>query len=66
MKITRLHRAVILMLMMLFTGIYVFFTLPGEKKFDIYDFLPLAAMVLGVAAIVVKIIVGLILGGFLG
>ena len=48
MKITRLHRAIFLMATMLFMGIYVFFTLPGEKKFDIYDFLPLAVMMIGV------------------
>ena len=48
MKITRLHRAVILMLTMLFVGIYFWFTLSGDNKFDVYDLIPLATMVVGV------------------
>lgn len=48
MKITRLHRAVLLMTAMLAMGIYVFFALPGEKKYDANDIVPLMAMVLGV------------------
>ena len=48
MKITRLHRSVILMTAMLAMGIYSFFVLPGVNRYDIFDFVPLAVMVLGV------------------
>ena len=48
MRITRLHRAAILMVTMLAMGIYVFFSLPGHDKYDIYDIAPLAVMVIGV------------------
>ncbi len=48
MKVLRLHRAILLMAMMLFMGLYVWITLSGDNKLDIYDLIPLGTMVIGV------------------
>ena len=48
MKITRLHRALILMITMLAMGIYIWLGLAGEKVFEVQELLSLAVMVIGV------------------